>query len=203
MTREEYLRTEEKSAEEFETETRERGARPSRRSSSWMRRGDKEQLEVEQQDLTDHIVRLADRSGMPPDEYAQQLVSAGQLPHVVAEVLRGKALAGVLEAARIVDGAGGPSTWNRGAASTEGGAASDSEIDVRGDHEDAEGAALAEAEVEADAEDQPSAEAEPALRHTLTPRHTRREARLRPVADTPGGWSRTPSANIGCTGRAA
>ena len=40
---------------------------------------------------------------MTPDQFAQELVNAGQVPAAVAEVRRSKALAHVLEHARIVD----------------------------------------------------------------------------------------------------
>ena len=43
---------------------------------------------------------------MTPDQFAQELVNAGQVPSAVAEVRRGKALAAVLEQATIVDSNG-------------------------------------------------------------------------------------------------
>jgi trigger factor len=69
---------------------------------------DKEQLSVSEQELTDHIVRSASRYGMGPDQFAQQVVQAGQVPMLVSEVVRGKALAVVLERAKVVDESGRP-----------------------------------------------------------------------------------------------
>jgi len=43
---------------------------------------------------------------MSPDQFAQELVNAGQVPAAVAEVRRAKALAHVLEHATIVDSEG-------------------------------------------------------------------------------------------------
>ena len=43
---------------------------------------------------------------MSPDQFAQEIVQSGQVPAVVGEVVRGKALAGVLEAAKVVDASG-------------------------------------------------------------------------------------------------
>ena len=43
---------------------------------------------------------------MAPQEYAEQLVESGQLPLVVADLRRGKALAQVLEGATISDSSG-------------------------------------------------------------------------------------------------
>jgi trigger factor len=48
----------------------------------------------------------AQRAGVAPDQYAQQVVQAGQLAGLVSEVRRGKALATVMEAAAITDSAG-------------------------------------------------------------------------------------------------
>lgn len=106
MTREDYLRTEEKSAEDFETEVRESALRAVKAQFVLDAVAEKEQLQVEQQDLSDQVMRRAARSGMPPEQFVQQLVSAGQLPYIAAEVLRGKALATVLEAANITDASG-------------------------------------------------------------------------------------------------
>ena len=43
---------------------------------------------------------------MGPDQFAQQIVQAGQVPVLVSEVVRGKALALVLEQAKVVDESG-------------------------------------------------------------------------------------------------
>lgn len=40
---------------------------------------------------------------MTPDQFAQQIVSGGQVPLLVGEVARGKALAAVVEAATVKD----------------------------------------------------------------------------------------------------
>jgi trigger factor len=45
---------------------------------------------------------------MGPDQFAQQVVQAGQVPVLVSEVVRGKALALVLERAKVVDESGRP-----------------------------------------------------------------------------------------------
>jgi trigger factor len=69
---------------------------------------EKEQLSVNEAELTEHLVRTASRYGMGPDEFAQQVVSAGQVPMLVNEVVRGKALALVLEKATVTDESGRP-----------------------------------------------------------------------------------------------
>ena len=69
---------------------------------------EKEQLSVNEQELTEHIIRSASRYGMGPDQFAQEIVQAGQVPMLVGEVVRGKALALVLEQAKVVDASGRP-----------------------------------------------------------------------------------------------
>jgi trigger factor len=48
------------------------------------------------------------RAQMSPEQFAQQVVEAGQVPLLVNEVVRGKALAVVLESAVVVDSSGRP-----------------------------------------------------------------------------------------------
>ncbi len=64
---------------------------------------DTEALSVSESELSSWLVSQAPRYGMSPDQFAQELVNAGQVPAAVAEVRRGKALAHVLEHARVVD----------------------------------------------------------------------------------------------------
>jgi len=66
----------------------------------------KEQLSVSQEELTEHLMRRAASSGMSPDQFAQAVVEGGQVPMLVGEVARGKALATVVEAAKVVDSNG-------------------------------------------------------------------------------------------------
>jgi trigger factor len=68
----------------------------------------KEELQVGEAELTDTIVRRARQSGLRADEFAQQVVNSGQLGSLMSEVLRGKALAHVLEHAKISDSSGRP-----------------------------------------------------------------------------------------------
>jgi trigger factor len=68
----------------------------------------KEELSVDETDLTEEIVRRAGRMGARPDAYAQQVVNAGALGSLMADILRGKALALVLERAAVTDASGRP-----------------------------------------------------------------------------------------------
>jgi trigger factor len=64
---------------------------------------DVEELSVSEAELSTWLVQQAPRYGMTPDQFAQELVNAGQVPAAVAEVRRGKALAHVLEHATVTD----------------------------------------------------------------------------------------------------
>ncbi|RVW04806.1 trigger factor [Rhodococcus spongiicola] len=61
---------------------------------------------VGQDELTERILFQAQRYGMAPEEFIQQIQQANQLGAVFADVRRGKALAGVVEAATVTDTAG-------------------------------------------------------------------------------------------------
>jgi len=66
----------------------------------------KEQLSVGEGELTQHLLQHAAGSGLSPDEFAQHVVKTGQVPSLVNEVVRGKALALVLEGSNVRDESG-------------------------------------------------------------------------------------------------
>ncbi len=68
----------------------------------------KEELSVGEGELSEYIVRNASRYGMTPDDFADQIVASGQIPAVIGEVVRAKALAQVLQAATVTDVSGNP-----------------------------------------------------------------------------------------------
>jgi len=68
----------------------------------------KEELGVTEAELSDQVVRRAQRAGIAPDEFARQVVDSGNLQMLVSEVVRGKALALVLEEAVVTDVSGRP-----------------------------------------------------------------------------------------------
>jgi trigger factor len=67
-----------------------------------------EQTEVQVGDgeLTEYLVRQAARYNMPPQEFANQVMQSGNLPALMSDVRRNKALAELLEAATITDASG-------------------------------------------------------------------------------------------------
>ncbi|UKA61329.1 trigger factor [Arthrobacter sp. FW306-04-A] len=67
---------------------------------------DKEEVSVSQNELIDYIVTTASQYGMDPNQFAQIIDQSGQVPMMVSEVRRRKALAVVLGQAEVVDSEG-------------------------------------------------------------------------------------------------
>ena len=67
---------------------------------------EKEKVSVGQPELIEYLVMSAQQYGMDPNEFAKTVDESGQIPEMVAEVARRKALAAVLEKAKVVDTAG-------------------------------------------------------------------------------------------------
>ena len=65
-----------------------------------------EEVQVNEIELTEYLIRTSQRYGMPPEQFAKQLQDAGQISQLVAEVSRTKALAGVLGRVNVVDKSG-------------------------------------------------------------------------------------------------
>lgn len=101
-----YLTDQGKSREEFEAEIRTSAERAVKTSLVLDAIARKEELGVDDAELSNELVRRAQRSGVSPQEFANQLVQSGQLPMLAGEIVRGKALALVLEGAAVTDEAG-------------------------------------------------------------------------------------------------
>jgi trigger factor len=67
---------------------------------------EKEEIKVSQNELTQYLIQGAAQYEMEPTEFIQLLDKNGQIPAMVGEVARAKALALVLERAEVVDAAG-------------------------------------------------------------------------------------------------
>jgi trigger factor len=103
---ERYLESQEKTREEFDSELRE-GAEQSVRAQFVLDAvADSTNVQISDGELTDYLVRQAARYQLPPQEFADQIVQAGNLPALIADVRRNKALATVLEQAVITDASG-------------------------------------------------------------------------------------------------
>ncbi|GAA3945046.1 trigger factor [Microbacterium soli] len=63
-------------------------------------------VQVSQEELSQYIVQSAAQYGMAPQEFVEALQGAGQLPALVGEIARNKALASVLGKVKVVDSKG-------------------------------------------------------------------------------------------------
>ena len=79
--------------EEFDKESREQAEESVRTQLFLDAIADKEEPQVSQQELTDHILFTASSYGMDPTQFIQQIQSNGQIGNLFADVRRGKALA--------------------------------------------------------------------------------------------------------------
>lgn len=94
------------SREEFDARTREAAEQSVKSQLVLDAIADAEQLAVSEAELTEYLVRQSQRYGLPPQEFANQIVQAGNLPALMADVRRNKALATVLESAAVTDESG-------------------------------------------------------------------------------------------------
>ena len=82
--------------ETFEAETREGAARAIRSQLLLDAVAEQNSTDVSQEELTQHILFQAQRYGMDPNQFAQQIQQAGQLGSLFSDVRRSKALADVI-----------------------------------------------------------------------------------------------------------
>ncbi len=106
MTMQAYLDSEEQTEDEFEADL-ERRVRDAVAAQFILDAvAKKEELSVEQNELTEHMMRRAQQSGQNPNDYVKHMVEHNHIPELVAEVVRGKALATIVEAATVTDESG-------------------------------------------------------------------------------------------------
>ncbi|TXJ06881.1 MAG: trigger factor [Aeromicrobium sp.] len=106
LTIDNYLADEEKTLEEFETEL-DKNVRDSIVAQfvldQLVEDGD---YGIDNDELSQHIMRRAQESGDDPNAYVQHLMEHNHIPEMISEVLRGKALAALVEGANVVDASG-------------------------------------------------------------------------------------------------
>jgi len=106
LTMDKYLEDEGKTIEEFEADM-ERNVRDAVAAQFVLDEiAKKEELGVEQADLSQHIVRRAQQSGQDPQEFANHMFEHNHIPELISEILRGKALATLVESAVVKDASG-------------------------------------------------------------------------------------------------
>lgn len=108
MTMDSYLDSEEQTIDEFEAELEKR-VRDAVASQFLLDEIAKSQeIGVEQDELQAHLMRRAQQSGQNPQEFISHMLEHNHIPEMVSEVVRGKALASIVEAATVTDASGQP-----------------------------------------------------------------------------------------------
>jgi trigger factor len=102
----EFLQSQGRTREEFDTETRETAEKSVRTRLVLDALADREQTTVDDQELTERIVYQAQQYQMDPQEFVQRIQEAGQLGAVYADVRRSKALLSAVRAATVTDESG-------------------------------------------------------------------------------------------------
>ncbi|WP_433565207.1 trigger factor [Nocardia sp. CA-151230] len=102
----EALEAQGSSLEEFKKDTKEAAEKSVKTQLLLDAVAEAENTQVGQDELYERIIFQAQRYGMSPDQFIQQIQQAGQLGAVFADVRRGKALAGVVVQAAVTDTAG-------------------------------------------------------------------------------------------------
>jgi trigger factor len=106
MTFEQFLEGEEQTQEEFDEDLKKRSEDAIKAQFVLDLVAEQQELSVNDQELTEHIVRHAQRSSVSPDQFAQHAVEHNLVPSLVSEVVRGKALAHLVENAKVTDASG-------------------------------------------------------------------------------------------------
>ncbi len=108
ITMEKYLDDEKQTIEEFEADL-ERRVRDAVAAQFLLDEiAKKEEFGIDQNELSQHLVRRAQQSGQDPQEFANHMFEHNHIPDLVQEILRGKALATVVESAVVTDASGNP-----------------------------------------------------------------------------------------------
>ncbi|SFO07303.1 trigger factor [Pseudonocardia ammonioxydans] len=88
----EFLAAQDKTREQFDTESREEAEKAVRYRLVLDALADREEISVNDQELTERILYQAQQYGMAPEQFVQQIQQAGQIPAIYQDVRRSKAL---------------------------------------------------------------------------------------------------------------
>jgi trigger factor len=103
---EEYLDNEEQTVDEFDADLEKRVRDAVAAQFVLDQVAKTEEIEINEGELQEHLFRRAQQSGQNPQQFIQHMVEHNHIPEMVSEVVRGKALALIVEAAKVVDEAG-------------------------------------------------------------------------------------------------
>ncbi|TYB41215.1 trigger factor [Actinomadura chibensis] len=106
MSKEDYLKDEEKSEEEFDKDVAEAARLAVKGGFVLDQLAVQEELNVENEELSEYVVSQAMQMGVQPQQLAEYLTQNDQLPAIVSEVLRNKALNLIVEHVTVKDESG-------------------------------------------------------------------------------------------------
>jgi trigger factor len=106
MTMEQYLDNEKQTVDEFEADLEKRVRDAVAAQFVLDQIAKAEEIGVNEGELQEHLLRRAQQSGQNPQEFISHMVEHNHVPEMVTEVVRGKALASVVESAKVTDGSG-------------------------------------------------------------------------------------------------
>lgn len=106
LTMEKYLEDEKQTVEEFEADLERRVREAVAAQFILDEVAKQEEFGVDQAELSQHLVRRAQQSGQDPQEFANHMFEHNHIPDLVQEILRGKALATIVESATVKDASG-------------------------------------------------------------------------------------------------
>jgi trigger factor len=106
MSMEAYLDSEEQTVDEFEADLEKRVRDAVAAQFVLDQVAKAEEVAVNEGELQEHLMRRAQQSGQNPQEFIQHMLEHNHIPEMVSEVVRGKALALMVESAVVTDESG-------------------------------------------------------------------------------------------------
>ena len=106
LTMDQYLDNEKQTVDEFEADLEKRVRDAMAAQFLLDEVAKKEQIGVDQNELSQHLMRRAQQSGQNPDDFMKHMIEHNHIPEMVSEVVRGKALALIVEGATVTDASG-------------------------------------------------------------------------------------------------
>jgi trigger factor len=106
MTMEQYLDSEKQTIDEFEADLEKRVRDAVTAQFVLDQVAKQEKIGVNEGELQQHVMQRAQQSGQNPQEFIQHMLEHDHMPEMVSEVVRGKALATIVESATVTDESG-------------------------------------------------------------------------------------------------
>jgi len=103
MSMEQYLDSEEQTVDEFEADLEKRVRDAVAAQFVLDAVAKKDEIGVDEGELQAHLMQRAQQSGQNPQEFIQHMLEHNHIPEMVSEVVRGKALASIVESATVTD----------------------------------------------------------------------------------------------------